>query len=81
MIFRDNEALSQYKVDIHNNFDCHGHARSTQDWTVLEVLDIEGTEQRVSRSLSVPDDVTAGNYHFHVQVIMLPVMKLRCKLL
>ena len=69
-IFRDNDALSQYKVDIHNNFDCHGHARSqTEDWTVLDVVDIDGTEQRISRSLTVPDDVTAGAYHFHVQVI------------
>ena len=25
VIFRDNDALSQYKIDIHNNFDCHGH--------------------------------------------------------
>ena len=54
-IFRDNEALSQYKVDIHNNFDCHGHGRKVSvDWTVLEVIDIEGTEQRISRSLTVP---------------------------
>ncbi|MEL7341302.1 MAG: DUF4625 domain-containing protein [Bacteroidota bacterium] len=70
VIFRDNEALSQYKVDIHNNFDCHGHARTeTEDWTVLEVKDISGTEQRIRESLTVPDDVTAGSYHFHVQVI------------
>ncbi len=69
-IFRDNEDLSQYKVDIHHNFDCHGHARSqTEDWSVLEVVDLNGTEQRVSRSLPVPVNVTAGAYHFHVQVI------------
>jgi len=69
-IFRDNEALSQYKVDIHHNFDCHGHARSeTEDWSVFEVVDISGTEQRVSRTLDVPENVTAGAYHFHVQVI------------
>lgn len=67
--FRDNEALSQYKIDIHSNFDCHGHSRKTEDWTVLEVIDLSGTEQQVSRSLSVPDDVTAGNYHFQIQVI------------
>jgi hypothetical protein len=69
-IFRDNEALSQYKVDIHHNFDCHGHARSeTEDWSVFEVVDLSGTEQRVSRTLDVPENVTAGAYHFHVQVI------------
>lgn len=70
MIFRDNEALSQYKIDIHSNFDCHGHARTaTEDWTVLEIVDLSGTEQEVSRSLVVPENVTAGAYHFQVQVI------------
>ena len=67
--FRDNEALSQYKIDIHSNFDCHGHARKTEDWSVLEVIDLSGTEQVVSRSLVVPDDVTAGTYHFQIQAI------------
>ncbi|MEM9983961.1 MAG: DUF4625 domain-containing protein [Bacteroidota bacterium] len=71
-VFRDNEGLSQYKIDIHHNFDCHGHARSvSEDWTVLEVVDLSGLEQRVSRTFTVPDNVTAGAYHFHVQVIDL----------
>lgn len=69
LIFRDNEALSQYKIDVHSNFDCHGHARKTEDWTVLEVVDISGTEQQVNRSLRVPAEVTSGNYHFQIQVI------------
>ena len=69
LLFRDNEALSQYKIDIHSNFDCHGHARKTEDWTVLEVIDLSGSEQQVSRSLTVPTDVTAGAYHFQIQVI------------
>jgi len=82
IIFKDNEALSQYKVDIHNNFDCHGHGggsapsvivpnvdNQTEDWTVLEIQDIEGTSVEVNRSFDVPENVTAGNYHFHIQVI------------
>ncbi len=69
IVFRDNEALSQYKIDIHSNFDCHGHTRNTEDWSVLEVIDLSGTEQRVDRTLAVPEDVTAGAYHFQVQVI------------
>lgn len=81
-VFSDNEALSQYKVDIHNNFDCHGHGggsapsvavpnveNQTIDWTVLDIQDLSGTSAPVLRSLDVPDNVTAGNYHFHVQVI------------
>jgi hypothetical protein len=69
-MLRDNEALSQYKIDIHGNFDCHGHAGKTEDWTVLELVDLDGeTEYQADHSLSVPEDVTAGFYHFHVQVI------------
>lgn len=81
-LFRDDVALSQYKVDVHNNFDCHGHgagapagttppdvASQTIDWTVLNIGDLSGTEQRITERLPVPTDATAGTYHFHVQVI------------
>ncbi|MGB1241958.1 MAG: DUF4625 domain-containing protein, partial [Chitinophagales bacterium] len=82
VVFDDNEGLSQYKVDIHNNFDCHGHGggvapsiatpnvdNQTTDWTILEIQDISGTSMPVQRMLNVPENVTAGNYHFHIQVI------------
>jgi len=82
VVFSDNAALSQYKIDIHNNFDCHGHGggsapsvavpnidNQTVDWTVLDIQDISGTSAPVERILDVPENVTAGNYHFHVQVI------------
>ncbi len=82
VIFSDNDALSQYKVDIHNNFDCHGHgggtapsiavpniANQTVDWTVLDIQDISGTSAPIIKTLTVPPNVTAGNYHFHIQVI------------
>ncbi len=81
-IFTDDSALSQYKIDIHNNFDCHGHGggsapsvtipsvdNQTMDWTVLEIEDISGTSSAVVRTLNVPENVTAGNYHYHIQVI------------
>ncbi len=82
LIFRDNSALSQYKIDIHNNFDCHGHGDSsapgvtvpnvdneTADWTVLDIKELNGTENPIVQRLSVPENVTAGNYHFQLQVI------------
>ncbi len=81
-LLTDNEALSQYKIDIHNNFDCHGHGGGvapsvavptvenlTLDWTVLKINDVTGTSTSVSETLNVPQNVTAGNYHFHIQVI------------
>jgi len=41
----------------------------TMDWTVLEIKDISGTTAPILHALEVPENVTAGNYHFHVQVI------------
>jgi len=82
LVFNDDTGLSQYKVDIHNNFDCHGHGggvapsvvapdveNQTADWSVLDIQDISGMSETVNRTLNVPENVTAGNYHFHIQVI------------
>lgn len=66
--FRDNEELSQYKIDIHQNFDCHGHNK-TSDWSVLEVIDLSGTEELINKQLLVPENVTAGKYHFSIQLL------------
>jgi hypothetical protein len=80
--FSDNIGLSQYKIDIHQNFDCHGHGEgatpalalpnrenSTEDWFLIQIDDLEGREQIRQFALSVPDHVTAGNYHFSIQVL------------
>lgn len=65
----DNEALSQLKIDIHENHDCHGHNKRTQDWYYQEIVDLDGNEARVSKSLDVPANVTAGNYHLILSVL------------
>lgn len=80
--FEDDVALSEYKVDIHHNFDCHGHGGGaapgfspptqeglTQDWSVLETYPLQGSKDQVERWLVVPESVTAGNYHYHIQVL------------
>lgn len=66
--FSDNEELSQYKIDIHQNFDCHGHGK-TSDWSILEVIDLSGTEELVNKQLLVPENITAGIYHFMIQLV------------
>ncbi len=68
-LIEDNEGLSQYKIDIHQNFACHGHAEKTEDWSVLKIRDISGTSVEVTEELPVPVDVTAGNYHFDLKVV------------
>ena len=82
VIFKDDVALSQYKVDIHNNFDCHGHGggsapsvvvpnveSQTEDWTILDIQDINGKSSPIQRTFDVPANVTAGNYHYSIQVV------------
>ena len=80
-IFSDNTALSQYKIDIHNNFNCHGHSigvnsgvtipsvnATTSDWYNLTSTDISGTNITKTINLKIPHNVTAGNYHFSIQL-------------
>ncbi len=82
LLFRDESSLSQYKIDIHNNFDCHGHgggaapgisipnvSNQTTDWSELQIIGLSGEEQQVAQMLVAPENITAGNYHFQVQVI------------
>ena len=82
LLFSDNAALSQYKIDIHNNFDCHGHggaavpsvpipdvASQTTDWSVLNLNDLSGNSEQVTLQLTPPANVTAGTYHFQIQVV------------
>jgi hypothetical protein len=69
LMLRDNEALSQYKIEIHQNFDCHGHAGKVEDWQWTEVVDVSGQEARISRAIPVPVDVSAGAYNYHYQAI------------
>lgn len=65
----DNEELSQYKLDVHSNFDCHGHAKvETSVWEVIDIVDIQGLSQEVNYVLNVPDSTTAGLYHFSIQL-------------
>jgi Domain of unknown function (DUF4625)/Bacterial Ig-like domain len=69
----DNKNLGQYKIDIHDDFDCHGHEGERSPiptiWSVQDVVNTSGTTQTVSRTLQVPNDVMAGNYHFQIKII------------
>jgi hypothetical protein len=69
MTVTDDELLSQYKIDIHQNFDCHGHSKlATTDWEVIDIVNITGTSTTVQRTIHVSDSATAGTYHFSIQV-------------
>jgi hypothetical protein len=69
-LFEDNKALSQYKIDIHNNFDCHGHrGPMTEDWNLQKIESLTGQTNNVSEPITVPSNVTAGTYHCSILLL------------
>ncbi len=69
MDLEDNEALGSYKIDIHNNFDNHGHGKdSTEPFTFSQTYDLN--HQRNAHihhhDVVIPSNATPGNYHLMV---------------
>lgn len=69
MQFKGAEELSQYKIDIHANFDCHGHERPLSEWQYLKVENISGKEATVTESIPLPTETFTGNYHCIIRLI------------
>lgn len=80
--FTDDVALGEFKLDIHNNFDCHGHgtdqapgvavpdvSSATEDWSELFIEGLDGTVDEKNIALVAPENMTPGIYHFSLQVI------------
>lgn len=68
--FIDNEDLSQYKIDIHDNFDGHGHDKNLATiWNQILIQNIAGSNFTENRNITVPDSAAAGWYHFLVTCV------------
>ncbi|MGB0430110.1 MAG: DUF4625 domain-containing protein [Bacteroidia bacterium] len=65
----DNDLLSQLKIDIHDNFDCHGHAQKTEDWTLQQLVDLQTNNITKRMAIAVPQHVTAGAYHLTLRLL------------
>jgi hypothetical protein len=62
--------LSQYKIDAHNNFDCHTHGRmEASPWRLLKIVTLSGTSQTITENIEIPQDVLVGNYHFMINLL------------
>ncbi len=65
--FTDNMNLSQYKLEVHPNFDGHTHGKTNEEmptpWEWDTIVNINGKEHTAKFSISVPSNVKAGNYH------------------
>lgn len=68
---KSKEGLSQYKIDLHHNFDCHSHRLESVGtvWKLIKIVNLSGNEATIREELTVPDDVMAGNYHFMLQAV------------
>jgi hypothetical protein len=60
----DNEALSQYKIDIHENFEGHTHDKANGViWSKIIIDNISGLVASPAFSIPVPENAGAGWYH------------------
>jgi hypothetical protein len=72
--FSDNEMLASYKIEIHNNFDAHGHdlragnAEETVNFTFVQTYDLSGKRNADvhHHDIKIPENATPGNYHLMV---------------
>ena len=69
LTFSDDRNLSQYKIDVHNNFDCHSHGRITSSWQMLKIEDVFGKKIETEEVLAVPENALAGDYHLQILCI------------
>ncbi|MGB3852443.1 MAG: DUF4625 domain-containing protein [Tunicatimonas sp.] len=63
---KDNLALSEMRIDIHNSQDGHTHARTQRlpGFRVDEVVQLDGTSHTIDQSIRYDDrDYLAGPYH------------------
>jgi uncharacterized membrane protein len=66
----DNDALSQFKIDIHNNFDGHNHQKvNITPWEKIIINDLSGTSASPELSIPVPENAAAGWYHMVVTAV------------
>lgn len=67
--FTGSSNLSQYKLDVHDAFDCHEHKSTATPWSLSKIRDLQGTEATVTEQLTVPADAAAGNYHLMIRAV------------
>ncbi|MDR0713524.1 MAG: DUF4625 domain-containing protein [Bacteroidales bacterium] len=76
MELEDDVALQSYKVNIHHNFDGHGHEKSDEETETVPFeydndkwdTDIAGKKNASihHHEISIPENATPGDYHFMV---------------
>lgn len=62
-LITDNEDLSQFKIDVHHDFDGHSHKSMTVRYAKIVIKDISGTTYQLNENFDLPDNASSGAYH------------------
>lgn len=65
----DDWGNAEAKIDIHQNFDCHGHSFKTEDWAELDVIPLNSSRDTIDKYYVIPPQVTAGTYHLGIYAV------------
>ena len=65
----DNEALGQFKIDNHHDFDGHSHKNNMVRYTEIRIKDIEGTSYNLEETFTIPLDAASGTYHGTIRAL------------
>lgn len=69
-LLSDDEALGQFKIDIHDIFDGHSHGKkASTPWVYTQTFDLSGTSQNFQGKITVDNSATAGPYHSILRLI------------
>lgn len=71
LVFTDNKALREYKIDIHDAFDGHDHGKvsALSRFSFQQTYTISGKEATEHQHVDIPSETYAGPYHAIVRVI------------
>jgi hypothetical protein len=81
-VFKDNQELGAYNIDMHENFDHHTHSADIQECDLDEIKDpvnpflfiqsydipAGSTEYSMSQDIFIPENVDQGDYHFMIRL-------------
>ncbi len=71
VIFNDDTELREYKIDIHDSFDGHGHGKTSavSRFSFLQTYAINGKQSTEHKDIDIPADAAAGPYHVVLRVL------------
>ncbi|MDL5049054.1 DUF4625 domain-containing protein [Oscillatoria amoena NRMC-F 0135] len=68
--FSDNKELSQYKIEIHDDFDGHTHLKTgSPAFAYSKIVGISGASNTLNLAIDIPQDVAAGAYHLIINAL------------